>query len=270
MLLVTRMSHRAVDDARGESRRRSAAGSTCCCVSRDWTTRDRGNVCSAASSSPALGMDRRTRYDGEGPADARLRAEGAHCCGGLGSALVATSDPDATCVRTPWNASLARCERASGRTDVCVCENEPIYGMSGTRFDRSSDVSPCLHAGSSELPGESCCRPLSLSRCRHHWLPREIANREHGHACVGLPRAAQPAHAFEIPPAHPERERTGVCRAVPRMYSMRMGGWGVPLWPPPIQTQRACGHLGMQASLGARGPPAEQTCVCVRMSRYTE
>ena len=40
--------------------------------------------------------------------------------GGWGSALVATSDPDATCVRTPWNASLARCERASGRTDVCV------------------------------------------------------------------------------------------------------------------------------------------------------
>ena len=32
--------------------------------------------------------------------------------------LVATSDPDATCGRTPWNASLARCERASGRTDV--------------------------------------------------------------------------------------------------------------------------------------------------------
>ena len=24
---------------------------------------------------------------------------------------------------------------------TCVCENEPIYGMSGTRFDRSSDPS---------------------------------------------------------------------------------------------------------------------------------
>ena len=83
----------------------------------------------------------------------------------------------AACVRTPWTASLARCERASGRTDVCLrtClrENEPMYG--GREGRRSGPRAGVLNQQQARLRGPPLRGCHQLSRVRE---PRGLTNAE--------------------------------------------------------------------------------------------